>query len=145
MQDSGPFRATNVPLIAHDRADPDRPSDNEGDEDPSKSDSEPDDEILSQAPANVQTKGKGKVADLDGGGQKKMQKKSRWLTANNCNIDFNLNVTEVIESLKAGQLLTADEVYSAPEWHGFPATHPRREVHLCIKTLKILWISQTCL
>jgi hypothetical protein len=28
--------------------------------------------------------------------------------------------------------LTPDQVYSAPEWHGFPPTHPKRDVSLGI-------------
>lgn len=145
MQDAVPIRASNVAPAACDTADPDRQSDNEDDEDESKSGSESEHEILSQLRKQVRKKGKGKVADQDVSGQKKTQKKSRWLTAKNCNIDFNLNVDEVIKSLKFGQLLTADEVYSAPEWHGVPATHPRREVGLRIRTLKILYVYQICL
>ncbi|KAI0286141.1 hypothetical protein BC826DRAFT_1109138 [Russula brevipes] len=50
---------------------------------------------------------------------------SSWMLPHKANIDFNLNIYVLIDNLKPGELLTPDEVYSAPEWHRVPWTHPR--------------------
>jgi len=51
-----------------------------------------------------------------------------WMAPHKVNIDFNLDIDALIEDLKLGELLTPDEVYSAPEWHGVLQTDPRCEV-----------------
>ncbi|KAI0277839.1 hypothetical protein BC826DRAFT_976530 [Russula brevipes] len=124
MQDRDPIRTDNVTQTAHGTPDIHPSSDDGQDEPESKPQSNR--EIPAQTPGPVRKKGKGKAAnkDVTGQGAKPM---SCWMAPRKANIDFNLDIDALIEDLKPGELLTPDEVYSAPEWHGVPRTHPRRE------------------
>jgi hypothetical protein len=86
---------------------------------------------------------KGKVMHRDvssAGGKKPMR--THWGIPNKANIDFHINIEDVIQTLRPGQLLTADEVYSAPEWHRFERNHPKREVCVCFNTRDVLYIDE---
>jgi len=143
MQDPGPVRAITVARTTHDRQGVGSQSPDESDQDEDEDESESGGKILSQTPGKVGHRAKGKVADPDVsslGGKK--QQRSHWVIPNKANINFCINVQELITKLKCGQLLTADEVYSAPEWHGFQRDHPRREVCVCFKTWNVPYVHE---
>lgn len=125
MQDRDPIRTDNVAQTAHGTPDIHPSSDDEQDQPESEPQSNR--EIPAQTPGPVRKKGKGKATDRDvtGQGGKPM---SCWMAPRTANIDFNLDIDALVDNLKPGELLTPDEVYSAPEWHGVPQTHPRCEV-----------------
>ncbi|KAI0276769.1 hypothetical protein BC826DRAFT_976734, partial [Russula brevipes] len=130
MQDRDPIRTDNVTQTAHGTPDI-HLSSNDGQDEP-ESEPQSNREIPAQTPGPVQKKGKGKAAnkDVTGQGAKPM---SCWMAPCKANIDFNLDhIDALIEDLKPGELLTLDEVYSAPKWHRVPRTHPRREP-LCLQ------------
>ena len=143
MQDPGPIRAITIAWTVHDRRDVHSQSPDESDEDEDEDESESGREILSQTLGQVGKRAKGKVADPDVSSQGgKKQKRSRWGIPNKANIDFGINVHELIRKLKRGQLLTADEVYSAPEWHGFETNHPKREVGVFFKPWDVPYVHE---
>jgi hypothetical protein len=126
MQDPGSIHAITVAQTTHDRQDVGSQSPDESNQDEDEDESESGHKILSQTLGKVGHQAKGKVADPDVsslGGKK--QQRSHWVIPNKANINFCINVQELITKLKCGQLLTADEVYSAPEWHGFEKDHPK--------------------
>lgn len=135
MQDPGPVHSNTVARTADDRHAVDSQSPDESDQGEDEDESESGREILSQTPAQVGKRAKGKVAarDVSSQGGKK-QKRTRWGIPNKANIDFRIDIHELIRKLRPGQLLTPDEVYSAPEWHGFETNHPKREVCVCFQT-----------
>jgi hypothetical protein len=134
MQDRGPIETTKVTQTARGMADVGPSSNDEGDD--SQSESRSNREIQAETPTQVTKKGKGKAVDRGVTGQDKKTKTSCWWPPRKANIDFKLDVHAIIQSLKPGQLLTADQVYSAPEWHGVPPDHPRRNVNLTVIILR---------
>jgi hypothetical protein len=144
MQDSGAIHAIAVARAVHDRQRVDSQSPDEYDEDEEEDESEAGPEILSQTPGQVGNRAKGKVVDRDvSSSGKKKKTRTRWAIPNKANLDFSLDIDQLIELLRPGQLLTADEVYSAPEWHGFNRNHPRRNVRVCFKTCDVPYVHET--
>ncbi|KAI0276721.1 hypothetical protein BC826DRAFT_976745, partial [Russula brevipes] len=121
MQDPGPIHSTAVARTADDRHAVDSQSPDESDQGEDENELESGREILSQTPAQVGKRAKGKAG--------KKQKRSRWAIPNKANIDFRIDIHELIRKLRPGQLLTTDEVYSAPEWHGFERIIPSESLH----------------
>jgi hypothetical protein len=133
MQDRGPIGTTKVAHTARDMPHTGPASDDEEDHNEDDSESQSDPDIPAEALEPVQKKGKGKATARAVTGQGKKTTKPPWGLPPSTNVDFNLDIPELIKSLEPGQLLTPDEVYSAPEWHGLPQNHPRRDVSLRIK------------
>jgi hypothetical protein len=137
MQDPGPIHVINVTQTAHGRqgVDSQSPDEYDEDEDEDEDKSESGHKILSQTPGQVGHQAKGKVTHQDvssAGGKKPMR--TCWGIPNKVNIDFRIDIEDVIQTLRPGQLLTANEVYSAPEWHRFERNHPKCKVCVCFNT-----------